>query len=225
MIAIPPAKEKILRQLVDVFLEENAKVNLSAHRTPEKVWMGNVMDCLGAAEEFAMRNKKLAILDLGTGGGFPLLPLAIIFPQHHFTGLDSVRKKMDAVGRIVSVMQVPNVTLVTGRAEEAGDDPAHREHYDIVMARAIADTAVLLEYCTPFVKIGGHILLWKSINCDEEISAASGAEEKLFLLRKPSVTYDLGSDWGKRQILVYEKTKATPREYPRPVGTAKKHPL
>ncbi|OGJ71852.1 hypothetical protein A3G69_04605 [Candidatus Peribacteria bacterium RIFCSPLOWO2_12_FULL_53_10] len=165
------------------------------------------------------------ILDLGTGGGFPLLPLAIAFPQHHFTGLDSTRKKMDAVQRIVDHLKVPNVTLVTARAEELGKKHAHSEKYDIVTARAVAETAILLEYCAPFVKVGGHILLWKSIDIDDEISAASRAESQLHLRRNPSINYDLGGDWGKRQILVYEKIKTTPKEYPRSVGSAKRHPL
>ncbi|TSC59354.1 MAG: 16S rRNA (guanine527-N7)-methyltransferase [Candidatus Peregrinibacteria bacterium Greene0416_62] len=167
----------------------------------------------------------LNILDLGTGGGFPLLPLAIALPQHHFTGLDSVRKKMDAVQRIVKMMKLSNVTLITGRSEELGHDPSHRKQYDIVTARAVAETSILLEYCAPFLKVGGHILLWKSMDIDEEISSALRAEEQLHLRRNPAISYDLGGIWGKRQILVYKKIKATPKEYPRPVGSAKMHPL
>ncbi len=190
--------------------------------------MGNILDsiaCLPVMQQLSIINFQFSILDLGTGGGFPLLPLAILFAEHHFTGLDSVRKKMDAVSRIVSSLNLSNVTLVTGRAEETGRDPTHRETYDIVTARAVAETALLLEYCAPFVKKGGHILLWKSMEIDEEISSASGAEAKLFLKRLDPIIYDLGDTWGKRQILVYEKTKATPKEYPRSVGTAKKHLL
>lgn len=180
---------------------------------------------VGGKVEEGLGMEALNILDLGTGGGFPLLPLAILFPEHHFTGLDSVRKKMDAVARMVDSLNLSNVTLITGRAEESGRDPAHRERYDVVTARAVAETAILLEYCAPFVKIGGQILLWKSMNCDEEISSASGAESKLFLKRKDTIIYDLSEPWGKRQILVYEKTRSTPKEYPRAVGLAKKNPL
>ncbi|OGJ59418.1 16S rRNA (guanine(527)-N(7))-methyltransferase RsmG [Candidatus Peribacteria bacterium RIFCSPHIGHO2_01_FULL_55_13] len=228
MIERLPAQEELLHRLVDVFLAENAKVNLSAHRTKEKVWEGNVMDSLAGIQclqQFSILNFQFSILDLGTGGGFPLLPLAIMFPQHRFTGLDSVRKKMDAVERIVSSMNLSNVMLLTGRAEELGRNHAHREQYDIVTVRAVAETAILLEYCAPFVKVGGKILLWKSMDIDEEISSASGAEAKLHLQRKSPIIYELGNDWGQRQILIYEKIKATPKEYPRSVGSAKKHPL
>lgn len=238
---LPGRVRKQLAELTKAFLEENAKMNLSAHRTKEAVWMGNVMDSLSsiqALKQFSIFNSQFSILDLGTGGGFPLLPLAITLPEHRFTGLDSVRKKMDAVEHIVNTMKLPNITLITGRAEELGHDPSHRENYDIVTARAVAETSILLEYCAPFLKVGGLILLWKSMNIAEEISSASRAESTLHLHKKIPIIYDLGDDWpasrsppkadkgwGKRQILIYEKTKSTSEEYPRPVGAAKKHPL
>ena len=225
---IPTQHQQSLNRLVEVFLEENAKLNLSAHRTNEKVWEANVMDSLAglsALEEFCLPNSAFRILDLGTGGGFPLLPLAITLPQHHFTGLDSVRKKIDAVQRITDTLNLPNISLIAGRAEELGKHHAHREKYDVVMVRAVAETSTLLEYCSPFVKIGGHILLWKSIDVNDEISSASRAESQLFIRKNPSVPYNLGAEWGKRQILIYEKIKATPKEYPRQVGSAKKNPL
>ncbi len=223
-----PKDPAILKRLVEVFLEENAKVNLSGHKTQASCWTGNIMDSLAAVtwiNECRNMESQISLLDLGTGGGFPLLPLAMTFPQYRFVGMDSVKKKMDAVQRIVDALSIANVSLVTGRAEELGNNAKHREVYDIVTAKAVAETRLLLEYCAPFVKVGGHILLWKSMNIDDEISSANRAETELHLQRKPSISYELGGDWGQRQILVYEKTKATSKEYPRPVGSAKKSPL
>ncbi len=223
-----PKEPAILKRLVDIFLEENTKVNLSGHRTQESCRTGNVMDSLAAAswiKECSNTESPMSILDLGTGGGFPLLPLAITFPHHRFTGLDSVKKKIDAVQRIIDAMNLSNVSLLIGRAEELGSNVQHREYYDIVTAKAVAETRLLLEYCAPFVKVGGHILLWKSVNIDDEISSSKRAEVKLHLEKKTSIPYELGGDWGQRQILIYKKIEATPKEYPRPIGSAKKTPL
>ena len=225
---LPAHTQKKLGELVEVFIGENQNINLSAHRTKDRVWMGNILDSLGAfdaIEAFSSAQTPLRILDIGTGGGFPLLPLAITLPYHHFTGMDSVKKKIDAVQRIIDALNLSNVSLITGRAEELGSNAQNQEHYDIVTAKAVAETRLLLEYCAPFVKVGGHILLWKSMNIDDEISSSKRAEVELHLQRKTPIPYELGGDWGQRQILVYQKTKATPQVYPRPVGTAKKNPL
>jgi 16S rRNA (guanine527-N7)-methyltransferase len=259
---LPAYTQNQLHELAEAFIAENQNINLSAHRTKGRVWIGNIMDSLAAVEwitsqypsipqplppvEEGLGMEGLKILDLGTGGGFPLLPLAIVFPNASFTGMDSVKKKMDAVQRIVDTLNLANISLITGRAEELGNNPKYRESYDIVTARAVAETRLLLEYCAPFVKVGGHILLWKSMNIDDEISSSSRAEAELYLQKKSSISYELGGDWpaghlvhhsfsdggssksdgwGSRQILIYEKIKSTPKEYPRSVGSAKKSPL
>ncbi len=225
---LPASTKSNLEKLSEVFMLENEQINLSAHRTKDRVWTGNILDSLALVhfmKEYSILHTQYSILDLGTGGGFPLLPLAITFPELRFTGMDSVKKKMDAVERIAKTLGIGNVSLLTGRSEELGKDPKHREAYDVVTARAVAETRLLLEYCAPFVKVGGHILLWKSMDIDEEISSATSAEHTFSLQKKSSVLYDLGEPWGKRQILVYQKTKATSEEYPRPVGSAKKSPL
>ena len=226
--ALPEDIKSSLQRLAEAFLKANGILNLSAHRTIERTWKGNVMDSLAACaflQEFSIVHFPFSMLDLGTGGGFPLLPLAIVYPKHQCTGLDSVGKKVEAVRRIAKEMNLSNVTLLAGRTEDLGHDQMHREHYDVVSARAVGQVPMLLEYCAPFTKVGNHILLWKSMDIEDDISSASRAEAELFVKRIDAITYDLGDTWGKRQILVYEKTQSTPKEYPRPVGTAKKHPL
>lgn len=224
---IPSEHDEQLRRLMRVFLAENVNINLSALRTEETCWYGNILDSL-AFQELAlsetMKKPGATLLDIGTGGGFPLLPLAIIYPQADCTGLDSIRKKIDAIMRIVTQVGI-KITGVAERAEVLGHDKKYREQFDVVTSRAVAPLNQLLEYCVPFAKVDGHIVLWKSLHIDDELAASVTAQTKLHCELVEAHQYDLGGDWGTRQLLVFKKTGATPAKYPREVGMAKKEPL
>lgn len=233
-----------------VFLEENQKLNLSAYREEETCWIGNVLDSVAAVSCFdgacpegsvssfgyaqddssiqssrRAQHDTLKVIDIGTGGGFPLLPLAILFPSIEFTGLDSTRKKIDAVQRIIDALQIPNVRLLLGRAEELGHDALHREQYDLVLGRAVASLNTLLELMSPFAKINGKLLCWKSLSIEEELTGSVHAGKQCMCRLSGQHEYALPGDWGKRQILIYEKEKALPQEFPREIGMPKKEPL
>ncbi len=213
--------EQRLKELVAAFLIENAKVNLSAFRTEEKCWIGNVLDSLAALDVIGSAEK---ILDIGTGGGFPLLPLKIALPQVHFTGIDSTQKKIDAIARIVDALGfISNLDLLCGRVEDLGHHDW--EDFDIVTARAVAEINVLLEYATPFVKVGGKIILWKSMDIDQELKDSVNAQRELNCRLVDHHVYELPDGFGKRQLLIFEKTKPLDKKYPRGVGVAKKKPL
>ena len=214
-----------LHELVRVFLAENEKVNLSALRTEDACWNGNVLDSLSLNELPDLWKDATKILDLGTGGGFPLLPLAITHPDASFVGLDSIGKKMLAVQRIADAVRLKNVTTVADRAESLAHTKEHREQYDIVTSRAVAEISPLLEYCSGFVKAGGVIVLWKSLHIDEELAASSNAQKILGCPLETTHRYMLPGDWGERQLLIFRKQKPLSKEYPRPVGEAKKKPL
>lgn len=224
---IPPCCAERLRHLMKIFLEENQKLNLSAFRTPEQCWTGNVLDSLAAVGYMTQNPQRRADrwLDLGTGGGFPLLPLAICMPKAHHTGLDATRKKIDAVQRIADALDIQNITLLCGRAEVLGRSPEHRAQYDIVTARAVAPLHTLVEYAAPFLHIGGCLLAWKSTHIEQELqnSLLARAELSCHLVHK--YAYELPEGFGKRQILVFEKMAKTPERFPRAIGEAKKKPL
>lgn len=228
MHTISPELIAKLEQLLEVFLEENTQINLSALRTKEACWTGNILDSLACLElPFVpeLNHADAALLDIGTGGGFPLLPLAITLPKMQCTGMDATKKKIDAIARIVEHLQLSNVTLQTGRAESLGHSETLREQFDLVTARAVAPIATLLEFCAPFAKKGGHVVLWKSMHIAEELEQSSEAQRLLHCTVSTTHAYDLGGDWGTRQLLVFEKTEQTPNLYPRADGMPKKNPL
>ena len=217
-----------LRLLLRVFLAENANINLSALRTEEACWVGNILDSLGLMEipeQKKLKPESASFIDIGTGGGFPLLPLALAYPESHFTGLDSIKKKIDALGRIAKAANIPNITLVADRAEALGQSKKYREQYDIVTSRAVAPLNTLLEYCSAFAKVGGAIVLWKSVHIDDELKASEKAQQRLRCPLEKTFTYTLPLDFGSRQLLIFRKNGPLDKKYPREVGMAKKEPI
>lgn len=224
---LSPELDRRLHDLVKAFLHENANINLSALRTEDACWHGNIMDSLALAD--AVEAKLIApphmMMDVGTGGGFPLLPLAMIYPEATCSGVDSIGKKVAAVTRIAQAVGLKNVKVIAERSENLIRKPEHREKYDTVTARAVAPLNILLEYVAPFARIGGHIVLWKSTHIDEELAAAEKATLEMGCMLADRYQYDLGGNWGTRQLLIYKKETKTPKIYPRPIGEAKAKPL
>src|SRR3989344_3319341 len=211
--------EEVINAL-DSVLKKIAK-HIQKHSPPP------LEEALGVEENNKQEQEGVGakILDIGTGGGFPLLPLAICLPQIQFTGLDSTKKKIDAVGRIVTALDLKNVTLVSGRAEAFGHDPAHRQHYDIVMTRAGGALNELLELMAPFTGVNGYCIAWKSLHIDEELKQSLPAQKELNYELVTKHEYDLPGDFGRRQLVVFQKKKVTPKAYPRAVGVPKKTPI
>ncbi len=239
---IPSEYESALRQLNKIFLEENLKLNLSAFREEEQSWIGNIEDSLAILDSNILEQhsspllpgegpgvrsggENLRLIDIGTGGGFPLLPLAMCLPQCYLTGLDSTNKKISAVERIAKELSLTNVDLISGRAEDLGRDPNHREQYDLVLSRAVAGANVLLELCAPFAKVKGKIVFWKSMKIDQELEDSLMARAELTCHLTNQHEYELPEPFGKRQLLVFEKTSPTSDKYPRKVGEPKKKPI
>lgn len=225
---IPSEYDEKLRQLLRIFLAENAKINLSALRTEEACWYGNICDSLAFLEIFgtihAEPKEHLSLIDIGTGGGFPLLPIALTCPHIACTGLDSIKKKIDAISRIAKEADI-TMTGIADRAEALGQNKKYREQFDIVTSRAVAPLNILLEYCSSFAKVGGSIVLWKSLHIDEELKASEAAQKALRCPLLKTHVYELPGDFGSRQLLIFQKNGPLDKTYPRPVGMAKKEPI
>ncbi len=202
MISLTSEQERRLQQLMAAFLYENSLVNLSALRTAEVCWPGNILDSINVP---AAPTGSVELLDFGTGGGFPLLPLAILHPDWRCTGLDSTAKKLEAVKRICTVCDIPKIRLIHERAETLAKNAEHRGRYDIVTARAVAKLPVLIERCAPLCKEGGQLWFWKSLHIAEELAEAASAAQRLRCVLQTPHLYSLPGDFGERQIVVYRK--------------------
>lgn len=218
-----------LQAYVDAFLRENAVHNLSAARTQAHVWE-HVHDSLALNELNLPQQAK--VLDVGSGGGLPGVPLAITHPQWTVTLLDSVAKKADAVNRIIESVQAQHGPLalkafaMAGRAEEFGRVPEHRFQYDIVVARAVAALPTLLEYVVPFMKQDGVAVLYKGPSAIEEIAQSKRAFDRLNAQLDEVRAYGpYTKDLPQKTLLVVRRAGLLEDQYPRANGIPKKKPL
>ena len=214
-------KEKYER-LADIILEWNEKINVTAIRDRGEFMKKNIEDSLAIMKlpEFSAAER---ILDLGTGGGFPGLPLAIACPEKQFFLLDSVAKKLKVVAAAADELGLENVDVLNMRAEDLAKWPAYRESFDLVVSRAVANMSTLSEYCLPFVKKGGYFVAYKTREASAEIEAA--AEAVRILGGGPVRTEDGGSGDDGHIFAVVEKTGITPGKYPRKAGLPSRQPL
>ncbi len=209
--------ETLYRALVDF----NAHTNLTAITDEAGVILRHFADSLTAAPYMGAKAAK--VIDIGCGGGFPTLPLAIARSDCSYTALDSTAKKLTFVEQAATALSLPVKTL-PARAEEVATDAAYRERFDLAVSRAVARLNILCELCLPFVKIGGRFLALKGADGEAELAEAESAIAKLGgrLIAKHSFT--LGSA-GQRVILEIEKVRPTPAAYPRAFAKIKKNPL
>ncbi len=220
-----------LTRIVTVFLAENANLNLSALRTHEQCYIGNVLDSLALLDTLGVflgehwQTLPCKALDLGTGGGFPLLPLAFMLPAWSFIGLDATAKKVEALNRMVGSLELHNVKTVCGRSETVAHTPDYRASCDLVLSRAVAPLATLLEYSVPLTKVHGHCVFWKSMHIADELRMSLSACDALSVSLVHTHRYALPGSWGERQLLIYQKKAETRSVYPRGVGIPKGKPL
>ena len=214
--------EEVYKRLTEYILDWNTKINVTAIRDPEEFYEKNIRDSLAVMElpEFA---EAYRILDLGTGGGFPGLPLAIANPDKSFFLLDSVAKKLKVVASAVSEFGLENVDVLNMRAEDLAQWPAYRESFDLVVSRAVSNMTTLSEYCLPFVKTGGYFIAYKTEDAKEEIEKAKRA---ISVLGGEMIkTVPDGIQGSGHVFVVVKKLKTTSPKYPRKAGLPLKKPL
>ncbi len=221
-IEISDDKLELFSKLAYLLVEQNKTMNLTAITDPDGIAVKHFADSVSAlsAYEFAEGAK---VLDVGTGAGFPSIPLLIARPDLNMTMIDSTAKKLKYVASTVEELGLSAEVLHT-RAEEAGQDKEYREKFDIVCSRAVAALNVLCEYCLPFVKVGGVFLAMKGAKAQEEIADAKNAIKTLGGQIVDEKSFTL-SDGGERTIVVIKKISHIPPKYPRVSAQIAKKPL
>lgn len=210
-------------EYTNLLLDWNERINLTRITEPDEVQVKHFLDSLTPLMlPYFKEGDK--VIDLGTGAGFPGVPLALVRPQINMTLMDSLNKRVKFLDLVIQNIGMENTIALHGRGEEMARREEFREKYDICISRAVARLNVLVEYCLPFVKIGGHFISMKGEDGDEEIDEA---ERAIDILGGNIVSKDkfklLGMD--KRQLIVIQKVRPTKSTYPRAGGKPRKNPL
>lgn len=208
----------------EILKEWNQKINITAIENDEEIYIKHFLDSVVLFDENNIDEKK-SIIDVGTGGGFPGLPLKILNNNYNVTLLDSLRKRIDFLKIVISELKLEDVNLIHGRAEDYGQDNNYREKFDICVSRAVAPLNVLCEYCMPFVKVGGYFAAYKSESISEEILNSQNAINKLGGRIKDIKEIKIPGTEIIRKIIIIEKTALTEKIYPRKAGKPSKDPL
>lgn len=226
-IAISKEQEDMLFTYYDMLIEKNKVMNLTAITELNEVVVKHFIDSISIvkAVDIKILNSDIKIIDVGTGAGFPGIPLKIVFPKLKITLLDSLNKRLIFLNEVIDKLSLHNISTVHGRCEDVGRDIKYREKYDLCVSRAVANLSTLCELSIPFVRIGGQFVSYKAGDSKEEIKNAEFAVSKLGGKMKNIVEFNLPKSDLKRVFVVIEKTKETPKVYPRKAGTPLKAPL
>lgn len=202
----------------------NERMNLTGITEREDVYWKHFYDSLTPAF-FSNLQEHKRLLDVGSGAGFPGLPLKIVFPHIQLTILDALKKRLTFIDELCEHLQLSDVQTVHGRAEDLGQQKQYREKFDLVTARAVAKLNVLSEYCLPFTRVGGQFIALKTDRVQEEETEANAAILRLGGRQLTAHNLELPYQLGGRRIIFILKEKATPAKYPRRAGTPAKAPL
>lgn len=218
-------RTSMLVEYMDMILEKNQYINLTAVRDRDEALQKHIADSLSCVfmEEYEAAEN---VIDIGTGAGFPGVPLAIVSPDKKFTLVDSLNKRLRIIDELTGELGIKNITTVHGRAEDVGKSKEHREQYDICVSRAVASLDVLCEWCLPLVKKGGYFVAYKGENVSRETEDAANAIKllggKIAEIRKVQTEEESISG---HVLVMIKKVKNTPSKYPRQAGQARKNPL
>ena len=207
----------------EMLIETNKVMNLTAITEKDEVIIKHFLDSIILLKYIDISNAK--IIDIGTGAGFPGIPLKIMVPSIKLTLLDSLNKRLKFLDSVCETLSFDNVELVHGRAEDIGRKPEHREQYDYAVSRAVANMSTLLEYSLPFVKVKGCFISYKSVNIKDELHAAKKAVDILGGKVRDCIELDFDEFELNRNLVLIDKIKPISKKYPRKAGTPSKEPL
>lgn len=223
-IEISQNQEQQLQQYMDGILQWNEKVNLTAIKDRDEFIVKHYVDSIVCLPLVEYKEAK-SIIDVGTGAGFPGVPLAIMSPQKEFLLLDSLNKRLKIVDELCSETGICNAKTIHSRAEDLAAKKDYRENFDLCVSRAVANLAVLAEYCLPFIKVGGYLLAYKGADAEAEISSAKKAISVLGGEITRMEKIDRSPSFDEHRIIVIRKKKNTPAKFPRKAGIPTKEPI
>ena len=206
----------------EMLVEWNKVMNLTGITEYDEVVMKHFVDSLSIVKVNGFDNVT-SIIDVGTGAGFPGIPLKIVFPEIKITLLDSLNKRIKFLNAVIDELELENIETIHGRAEDFSKKEDYREQYDLCVSRAVANLSTLAEYCLPFVRLGGKFISYKSGECENEVAAAKSA---IFLLGgKVEDVYKFSIGEAQRAFISLIKANGTSKKYPRKAGMPSKNPL
>lgn len=224
-VTLPPGAPAALRRYLDLLLEANRSFNLTAVRDPDDAWRRHVLDSLTLLPFLADVGQGARVVDVGSGGGLPGIPLALARPDLKVTLLEATSKKAAFCRRAVEQVPIAGVRVIDERSETVGRQAEHRERYDVAVCRAIGPMRELLEYTLPLVRVGGLLLAMKGPSVEAELAAAEHAMDVLGAADlRVFDAYPPGFD-RHTVIVVLARHAPMPRRFPRPPGTPRRDPL
>lgn len=212
------------QKFYEMVIDWNTKINLTAITDEKEFAIKHVMDSLSLWDEEKFSNVK-KILDVGTGAGFPAIPIKIFKPNVEIVLLDSLNKRVEFLKKVVAELNLENVTCVHGRAEDLARQNNFRESFDLVTARAVARLNIISEYCLPFVKVGGIFAALKGKQVQDEVTEAENAVKILGGGKIICTEKNLPELSDARAVVYIEKHKTTPKKFPRKAGMPVKNPI
>ena len=221
-IKINDEQIKRFMNYMNLLLEWNEKINLTAITQPDEVKLKHFVDSLTVLKYI---NNDDKVIDIGTGAGFPGIPLKIMNENTKITLLDSLNKRINFLNIVIETLNLRNIQAIHGRAEEIARNKLYREKYDVAVSRAVANLSTLTEYMVPFVKVGGKCICMKGANVNEELERAQNAIKELGGEIERVDNFYLSDNDNERNIIVIKKVKETNPKYPRKAGTPSKEPL
>lgn len=208
----------------EMLVETNKVMNLTSIVELDEVILKHFIDSLLVVKTIDM-NKFHTMIDVGTGAGFPGIPLKIMFPHLKVTLLDSLNKRLNFLNNVIEELELTDICTIHGRAEDIGRELNHREKFDVCVSRAVANLSTLSEYCIPFISVGGNFVSYKSEFSDTERKDAEKAIRILGGQIEKNMIVNLPCTEINRSFIIVEKKEKTPKRYPRKAGVPSKAPI